>query len=244
MTDVVQEASTEDELAAQMSPDEDGDVHEPEPQPEDDPPAEPEDEPELRVPSTFQVTKELADKVDRESKRHENALAKLYGEEWVHYNLCALCLGDGFLLPAPADVMPEEQWFAVTAQAGKMGERPLKTATYARVCDECDGWGQVLTGAKNDTQLALPCKRCDGRGWFDTELHQPPAMPAAPVVTTTSGLVFPNFHQSAPDPAAAANVEQAPVGWYDSDKAGGDKWGRWPGHSRYGIDPANAGGLW
>lgn len=242
--DLEGDATDEDALAAEMSEDGDSDVSEDEPQPEDEPEVEAEDEPEARELSSFTITEQLAKKIDSENRRHENALAKLYGDSWVDYNLCALCLGDGFVLPPPGDFMPDEQWAAVTAMAGKMGERPLSVASYAEVCQECDGWGELLTGAKNDSQAVLPCKRCNGTGWFDKETRPNTGVAATAAPYVASGLNFPTFHTPEAAPAGNGAAEAAPVGWYEGAKAGADSWGRWPGHSRYGIDPAVSGGVW
>lgn len=243
-TEIAEREATEAEaeIAAEMTPDGDG---EPEPEPtEPEPePAEPEGEPaEADAKSSETIAKEKDKKLTSETTRHENALAKIHGDAWVDYNMCPLCIGDGFILPTPAGAMPDPQWEVIQAYAGKIGDRPLKTASWTRVCDDCEGWGVVLTGGRSEHQIEVICKRCEGRGWFDTDTEAQAQrlgtnLPPAPV--------YPIFHQ--PDAQVTHNqtpLDQPPDGWHTGPKHGADSWGRWPGHSRYGIDPAVSGGVW
>lgn len=190
-------------------------------------------------PSSFTVTEQLSKAIDAEGKRHERALAKALGEKWEDYELCLRCLGDGFVLPIPAGQMPQEQWDNLMAQAGMAPGDQLKTATYAIVCSTCDGWGEIKTGSKSASQAVLPCKDCQGRGWFDsTDIsHAPPAQPAAPAATQWAAL------GSVLNAGTAPAVEDIapPAGWATAGSPGADEYGRWPGHPRYGINPATGG---
>jgi hypothetical protein len=43
-------------------------------------------------------------------------------------------------------------------------------------------------------------------------------------------------------PAVVSPSELAPPpGWAEGGRIGGDSFGRWPGHPRYGVDPALGG---
>jgi hypothetical protein len=205
----------------------------PEPAPEPETPVEPEP-----------VDLEKREKaLSSEATRHENALKKAYGDDFEHRAFCPCCLGEGFLEPWAPGAMPDEVWEAVTALSGKMDTGELLTPDYIVRCENCGGYGEVATGAKGGAVRKVPCKRCDSRGWFDTEdpVHRgklglaPPQAPA-PLVT------YPTFH--APEaPAAVEAPLTAPSGWNENGRPGADSWGRWPGHPRHGIDPA-MGGMW
>jgi len=176
-----------------------------------------------------------------EDTRHENALKKLYGEAWEDFAFCPLCLGQGFTRPHPEDSLPEEVWEAIQALAGKTPHETYRTASYAQVCQECGGWGKVLTGAKNENQAALPCKKCDARGWFDTEDLAHRAKLGIPAPGFEPAPAFPVFHTPPVQHQEPGHVPPPPANWHVEGKPGADQWDRWPGHPRYGIDPQHGG---
>jgi DnaJ-class molecular chaperone len=42
----------------------------------------------------------------------------------------------------------------------------LQQAADTETCPECDGWGDVLTGAKVERGRIKPCSRCTGTGYI------------------------------------------------------------------------------
>jgi hypothetical protein len=46
------------------------------------------------------------------------------------------------------------------------GEPPYQTASDKETCDECDGWGGVLSGSKVPDQKVVRCERCKGAGYL------------------------------------------------------------------------------
>ena len=184
----------------------------------------PEDEPAPAAtaePSSLAVVGELNKKYAAETKRHENALAKLHPDDWDQFAMCPLCIGDGFLTPIPEGTIVPELWEAIKALAGKLEDGKFPLASYTEPCQTCDGWGMVRTGAKNDNQRALPCKACNGMGWRDKP-GEPPALSVVPTGGTAPGGYTP--------PAPVSPVH--------------DAWGRPAGHERFGIDIQFTGGTW
>lgn len=184
---------------------------------------------------------ELEKQLKREDTRHENALTKLHGDRFAEMAFCPLCLGQGFLEAMPAGAMPDEVWEAVKALAGHLDSGELQHPPELEPCDRCGGIGEVETGAKNEHNWKIPCAKCDGRGYFNTDdpvhrgrLGLPPPQVAAPYVP-----------QFAPLPVAVGVPNGAPAGppdtWQGPHSPGNDSYGRWPGHPRFGIDPANGG---
>jgi len=180
-------------------------------------------------------------KLRQEDGRHENALKRIYGDEFAEHAYCPLCLGQGFLTPIPAGGQPDEVWDAIVALSGRTPAATYEHPGELVTCDRCRGHGQVATGALNEHNAVIPCQRCDGRGYFNTEdpVHRgrlglaPPAPAPAPL---------PTFAPYQP-PASVANGASLdpPAGWYAAGKIGADPWDRWPGHPRYGIDPETGG---
>lgn len=195
------------------------------------------------VPDRPIVDEQKRDKaLTGEATRHENALKKIYGDDFEHRAFCPLCIGEGFLEPIPAGGQPEEIWEAVKALSGRLDSGEYQTPPEFVVCARCQGIGQVSTGARNEHNSVIPCELCASRGYFnDTDpIHRaklglkPPETPQPAAWAPT--LVIPG--------PVAVQEPAAPQGWFDGPKIGGDSWGRWPGHPRFGIDPATSQGVW
>ena len=196
-----------------------------EPEPEDEPEEEEEEtsdvlEPEPE-PATDMALAELTKGLDRESRRHEKALEKLHGADWDAYGLCPLCIGDGFLLPHPAGSLPAEQWEAIRALAGQLIPPDYQTAKDVDVCQDCQGWGRVITGSKAEGHETKLCSTCSGNGYTPKGTqYAPVSIPSAP---SFPGMTAPlNGNENLPK----------------------DEWGRPAGHPRFGISPEHTGGVW
>lgn len=214
-------AIAEGETPAEPEPDD--------PTPEPEPPAEP-------------VDLEKRNKaLSGEATRHENALKKAYGDDFERRAFCPCCLGEGFLEPWAAGAMPDEVWEAVKALSGKLESGEYEHPAELVTCDRCQGFGQVATGARNEHTAVIPCALCESRGYFDmtNPVHRAKLGLPAPQ-SEVPQVVFPTYH--APEPVnGTAEKLMPPDGWHAAGSPGADTWGRWPGHPRFGIDPANGG---
>ncbi len=204
--------------------------NEPEPEITEEDAAEPEDEtapgqepaPRQTVVSTQTLLAERDKKLTQETKRHENALTKIYGDDWSDLAPCPLCLTDGYVIPAPPGAMPPEQWEAIEMAAGQESDTVFLPAEFSERCDKCDGRGEVLTGAQTEHGRLTACRKCNGSGWVDKVL------PLAAVPQWTP--------QQPPMPPP----ENLSLDWTRPR----DGFGRPEGHPRFGIDPAvNGGGV-
>lgn len=182
---------------------------------EAEPEAEP--DPELSSEAVLQRDKSL----ESEAKRHETRLATLHGaEEWELYNMCPLCIGDGFLVPWSNGELPDEQFAAITALAGHMPAVELIEDSDYQGCTHCGGAGETRISEPNPRGVTKQCDKCLGSGY----------VPAAP-----------KFAQPAPLATLQNGTEPVviPSNW--GSPAANDQWGRAAGHPHYGIDPAIAG---
>src|SRR5437762_10533063 len=189
---------------------------EPEPEPVGEPPEpEPEPEPEPHEPSSQTVLDQRARNLEAETRRHEKALRRAYGDDFETLAVCPLCLADGWIIPAPPGAMAPEQWEAVQLAAGQLADENYRAADFAETCTTCDGWGKVLSGSKDPTHRTIPCRPCEGKGWkAKLELAQP----------------APTFVLPAP-PTAASSLT---LNWQGAK----DNWGRPEGHPHFGMEPA------
>jgi len=136
------DAAVEEEIAAQMSPESEA----PEPETGDEPePGEPDaDEPEAshepqRVKSSETQMLEREKKLKSEDTRHENALKKIYGDDFERQAYCPLCIGQGFLEPIPAGEQPDEIWAAITALSGRTPASEYRHPDELVACERCNG---------------------------------------------------------------------------------------------------------
>jgi hypothetical protein len=130
---------------------------EPEPEPTPDEPTP--DEPPAPEPAADDEDPEFTAKLeqmDREARRHTKAVGKIMGDDFEAFVPCPTCSSgvQGFA-PMSALGIPA----APTA-----GD--LKPASDTETCPECDGWGDVLTGAKVERGRIKPCSRCTGTGYI------------------------------------------------------------------------------
>lgn len=240
MTETIAEIADREALEAENESENDNDEPDPEPSGAAGAPGEPEPEP--AVASSQTTVEERDKKLKSEDTRHENALKKIWGDEFAEKAYCPCCLGQGFLSPWPAGAMPDAVWEAVTSLSGRLDAQALNIPDEFQVCGRCNGWGQVGTPSRSEHHAAVPCKHCDSRGYFDlsdamqaAKLRGPePAVAAPPPVRFDA---WPT-----PTPAEPVQTIKPPDGWKESGSPGADTFGRWPGHPRYGIDPSLGGG--
>ena len=213
------------------------------PDPEPDPEPEPEPDHEQRVAAAEQAIDhaERDKKLNAEQTRHINALKKAYGDDFKRRQECALCAGEGYVEPGQ-EVLEllaalGEQAATALGANGPVLESP---DNYLQ-CVTCNGKGSVATKADNDHNRAIPCKKCQGRGYFDTDdpVHRGQlGLPPPPIEQISFPVLAP-----LPQPVSVGNGPPTgpPGDWQGPGAVGNDAYGRWPGHPRFGIDPANGG---
>lgn len=131
--------------AAELEPADDGTDLEPaEPETK---PAEPDNEPSAQA---------LMEALEKEHRRHQNAVAKALGIDPAEMHECPTCEGVGFT-PEPVGQ-----------------EVSLVRDPFTETCDRCKGNGEVLTGATHRGLYSIPCNGCSGSGYV-TKPEQPDA---------------------------------------------------------------------
>ena len=161
-------------------------------------------------------------KAERARDAQRKRLAGILGEGYVSHE-CLFCSGLGFT-PEPPPVgtsfviIQGEDGLAFEVSAPAT-EIPLLQAPDKAMCDECDGWGEVLSGSKASHGMVTPCSKCMGNGWV--------MVPREATVTLYPAGGSTN---AAPGPIAVA------LG------GGEDAWGRPPGHQHWGVPPAMIAG--
>lgn len=98
------------------------------------------------------------------------------------------------------------------------GEMPLKEAVDKVKCEPCDGWGQVLSGARNPATRVQPCTNCGGSG-FEVKVKVAGEQTYQPVY----GEIVPAYVD------------------VNGGGQGPDAWQRPAGHPHYGIAPSLVG---
>jgi len=237
MTAELQELIEREAAAAEAEPDEDTETSdEPEPETSDEP-----------VPAPGPTEKELEareGKLDREDERHAKRIAEIMGQDAAELVPCMMCATRGFLYAAQVGSFPDDHRALIHEQLGEGSLAALEPADDAELCTACRGYGQRRTGSRVPGNETKACSGCGGSGWK--------AVYRAPEVPPTAALMqpgqIPGFTMPPlppPQPAQAANgagdYGSPPVGWHAQGKPGADTWDRWPGHPRYGIDPATGG---
>ncbi len=181
----------------------------PEPEPEPEPAPEPMSEKEFEA---------MARKMDAESQRHEKRVRELLGEQWTDWKECPLCPVPGYVPAAAAPEFDPMQRMAVLAAMGDEAEPDYRSNPNFEACPDCNGYGDVLTGSKRQTNRLQGCPRCAGLGYLDVRIPG-------------QGVVTPQPVQAAP----------APTWTPPNPDAQRDSWNRPQGHPHYGIDPQYAG---
>lgn len=210
-TDLANEEA--DRVEAELGPDEELEP-EGEPEPEEEPEAEAAPEVEPSSPAAVEQSfKELA----ASEKSHRTRVARIMGQDFGDVELCPLCatFTAGFVLPYAALTADESLKTAVRRLNGDAPQAELQAAKNAQRCPDCDGWGDVLTGAQIERGRIIPCLKCNGTGHV-AKLYVP-EQPVAP---------------AEPYPGAADPPVNPPPG------GNPDGYGRPAGHRHWGVDPA------
>jgi hypothetical protein len=92
--------------------------------------------------------------LEKESKRHEKALAKALGAAWEGAQPCEACGALGFL---PAGFEPPP---------------PVMNDPDVVACDACNGWGQRATPSLNPQYASIPCTDCNGWGYKSRQVYE------------------------------------------------------------------------
>lgn len=177
----------------ELEPDQDEDTDqdeatapEPEPQPEDEPLSEKDIE-------------KLNRSLENEASRHTKRVGEIMGDDAVALVQCEACDPK---IPGwhwPAEIFPEgtpERTLYEMLAGGT--EAQMKHPPRYVTCTECNGFGQVLTGARNDIHRLLICPACKGSGYHDREETTAPVVQlASPVVVPVEG--FEQAHPPSPE---------------------------------------------
>jgi hypothetical protein len=131
---------------------------------------------------------------------------------------CPLCVWPGVTMVRHANEVTSDVKEAVLTLIGETAAPEFKASAQYRICDECDGQGEVLTGAKKAISRTAPCGPCGGKGFL---------MGTAPVLQ----LAPPNGSSY---PGADQPFQPLPQGISDA-------WGRPAGHPHWGRDPREIG---
>lgn len=186
----------------------------------EDEPVEEIEEDELPVPeppSDAQI-EETSSKIQTKAANYTKAQLALLAETGIPWAECPTCQVAGFVAPFDPNDPSEYDRKANTDAYFGATEPSYLTAEDAETCPKCDGWGQVLSGARNPTNRLKVCGNCGALGWV-TKVQ--PATTLAPGQMPTPGYQ--------PQGVTPEGVTQP------------DIWGRPPGHRDYGVPPALVG---
>jgi len=156
-------------------------------------PTEPEDEPteptepEPTAPPTEPEPlseKEINKRIkalEGEKERHTKRVSEILQEEAIDLVPCEACeiAIPGFHYPAtmyPAG-SPERALYELLG-GGK--ETQMQHPSRYVICDTCNGFGQVLTGARNELNRTIVCPECKAAGYHDREADPPNVVTLAP----------------------------------------------------------------
>lgn len=204
-----------------------------------------EEEPELEAEGglTEKQREKIIVRLDNEGDRHTKRVAEILGSDVSDLAPCPLCWehAQGFVL----DGVPiDEVTAAMTRQVLGIADAPefVPNPEFA-MCEVCDGQGFVLSGSKVAEQLTVPCPKCMAKGF-----NRVPLVPVyeAPAWTPPPAPAFTPPHLAvAVGPNGEAPAQLPPVNWTpEPNTNGNDGYGRWPGHSNYGIPLERTGGRW
>lgn len=161
-------------------------------------------------------------KAERARSDQQKRLARILGAEYVAHE-CLFCTGLGFTPELP----PVGATFHIVQGAdgptfevqGPTDDIPLLTAPDKTMCDECDGYGEVLTGSKAPHGMVAPCSKCAGNGWIMVARESPVVLDFSPALAS---------------PVAGVAVQ--------GSNGAPDAWGRPAGHVHWGVPPASVPG--
>jgi pyruvate/2-oxoglutarate dehydrogenase complex dihydrolipoamide acyltransferase (E2) component len=184
-------------------------------------PTEPEPEPAPAEPASQMTEQEAEREFKKLEKLAETYLPKalaLSEKLGIPALACPLCTFPGLAIPRSENEVTSDVEAAVLGMIGKSAPADFKTAPDYERCAQCDGWGEVLTGAQKEISKTAPCNLCGGKGFRNV------VVPVS--VTPPNGQ--PQY------PGASVPFQPVPGGM-------ADQWGRPAGHVHWGIDPAAVG---
>jgi len=213
MSSIVERANAEADAAEAEHPDEE--VAEPIEGEEVEAEAEVDAEPSSQF-SMEEATRKLA----ASEKSHRTRVATIMGEDLNEVEVCPLCatFTAGFVLPYAALTADVSLKDAVRRLNGDAAQPELQSAKNAQRCPDCDGWGDVLTGAQIERGRIIPCLKCNGTGHV-AKLYVPDQTAA----------------NTEPYPGSGEKIVNPPPGGVS------DGYGRPAGHPHWGVDPATIG---
>jgi hypothetical protein len=228
MTD---ETQTPDETPAESPPETTEQPAEPvEPTPEEEEAEEAEEgaegqpEPQALAPPAVEglSEKELerrAERIGRANVTYVKKLGEIMEQDFALLEACPRCVPGGFFghYFTGAPIEPEQK-AAVLLSVGEEAPKVSERDSYSRRCEQCDGWGKVLSGSRLNQEKTLVCIACKGRGWVAVGDER--RVPSQAVT------------EPAPVNGAPEFVEQPPDA---------DPWGRTPNDPDYGKLPQYVG---
>jgi len=213
-------STTEEQIAGQMTPDEDELEAEADEQGDDGEQDGEQVAPEAAAPAprSQKEIDDLTKKLEAEAARHEKRVAEIMGDDFALLVPSPVDWTPGFIFNVPEMHPTPEAVATLHALLGQSAPVELREADDAEGCDKCNALGEVLTGSRKPGQETKPCTACTGTGWR-TKAQQLQAVPT-PTIYTGTGTTLGN------------GPNQFPVA---------DRWGRPYGHPHYNIEPANVG---
>lgn len=158
-------------------------------------------------------------KLERSANGWRRRVSEVLGEDALELSYCPLCPENlpGYVLPVPPD---DETKAQIMAWLNPVELPEMRQGTGLQACDECNGYGNVLTGSPIPEKSTNLCAKCHGNGWTDpTARSSWDAVNPPPQPTT----ITPAY-----TPAAATGTWSPPAT---------DNWGRPFGNPNYGRDP-------
>lgn len=205
----------EAEIAANLEPDADLD---PDDGPDEtlEPAAEDESETILATAQTERELEKRQRALEREAERHEKRVRELLGDDAAGLIKCEACPPalSGYHF-GPEDYPPGSSERALYEMLSSGDASMMRHPEWLETCSECNGFGQVLTGARTDHTRQLTCPICKGAGYIDTRRDSPP-----PLTVAANGV----------EPGAAAPIATP-------TEPNADMWGRPLFHPNFGKFP-------
>lgn len=182
-------AAVEDQIVEEMTPE----AETPAPPPPDEPDEPDTDEPddddepedvaaveEAEQPLSEKDIEKLNQRLEAERDRHTKRISEIMGDDAVALVRCEACDDKipGWHWPAEifSEGSPERTLYELLAGGT---DAQMTHPDRFRVCEYCNGFGQVLTGARNDIHRTLICPECRGDGYRDREAQTTPVVQLA-----------------------------------------------------------------
>jgi hypothetical protein len=169
-------------------------------------------------PDAFAIGEALGKKLDQADKTQARAVERIAAEYDQDTVPCPVCerVDIAPRLVAKIAGVPPEGWQQIMALGGTEPEPEHEMAEGVKMCDRCNGYGELDYPTRNPHMSRQNCPACAGNGYVPETQEQQTVVPIQPL---------PSF--------PTAQVSGAAVG------VGNDQWGRPPGHPHYNLDPAS-----